>query len=29
MDYKNLHSDLTKKLESEIPITAYPVRELV
>ncbi|CAN5332135.1 hypothetical protein BH20BAC1_BH20BAC1_11270 [soil metagenome] len=29
MDYKSLYSDLTKKLESEIPITAYPVRELV
>jgi len=29
MDYKNLYSDLTKKLENEIPITAYPIRELV
>lgn len=29
MDYKNLYSDLTKKLEAEIPITAYPIRELV
>lgn len=29
MDYKNLYSDLTKQLENEIPITAYPIRELV
>ena len=29
MDYKDLYSDLTKKLELEIPMTAYPVRELV
>lgn len=29
MDYKALYSDLTRKLENEIPITAYPVRELV
>lgn len=29
MDYKELYSDLTKKLEKEIPITAYPIRELV
>jgi len=29
MDYENLYSDLTKKLENEIPITAYPIRELV
>lgn len=29
MDYNKLYSDLTKKLENEIPITAYPVRELV
>ncbi len=29
MDYINLYSALTKKLEEEIPITAYPVRELV
>jgi hypothetical protein len=29
VNYKNLYSDLTKKLENEIPITAYPIRELV
>ena len=29
MDYTNLYSDLTKKLENEIPITAYPIRELL
>lgn len=29
MDYKNLYSDLVKKLEKEIPITAYPTRELI
>jgi len=29
MDYDALYSDLTKKLENEIPITAYPIRELV
>lgn len=29
MDYKILYADLTKKLENEIPITAYPIRELV
>jgi len=29
MDYKNLYSVLTEKLEKEIPITAYPIRELV
>ena len=29
MDYKTLYSDLTTKLENEIPVTAYPIRELV
>lgn len=29
MDYKNLYAGLTEKLEKEIPITAYPIRELV
>jgi hypothetical protein len=29
MDCKNLYSDLAKKLENEIPIPAYPIRELV
>ena len=29
MDYKDLYASLTKKLEQEIPITAYPIRELV
>ena len=29
MDYKNLYSGLTIKLANEIPITAYPIRELV
>ena len=29
MDYKALYSELMKKLENEIPITAYPIRELV
>jgi len=28
MDYDALYADLTKKLENEIPITAYPIREL-
>ena len=29
MDYNILYSDLTKKLENKIPITAHPIRELV
>ena len=29
MDYKELYAELTAKLEKEIPITAYPIRELV
>lgn len=29
MNHKLLYSDLTKKLEEEIPFTAYPTRELV
>ena len=29
MDYNNLHSGLTSQLDNEIPITAYPKRELV
>jgi hypothetical protein len=29
MDYMKLYAGLTKKLENEIPITAYPVRELL
>jgi hypothetical protein len=29
MDYKDLYATLTEKLEKEIPITAYPIRELV
>jgi len=29
MDYEALYSELTKKLANEIPLTAYPIRELV
>ena len=29
MDYKELYADLTSKLEKEIPIKAFPIRELV
>ena len=29
MDYKNLYAGLTSQLENEIPITVYPIRELV
>jgi hypothetical protein len=29
MDYKDLYAALTEKLEKEIPVTAYPNRELV
>ncbi len=29
MDYKDLYTPLTEKLEKELPIVAYPIRELV
>ena len=29
MNFKNLYSDLISQLDNEIPITAYPIRELV
>lgn len=29
MDYKKLYEGLTLKMEAELPVTAYPVRELV
>ena len=29
MDYKELYAELTLKMEKELPITAYPIRELV
>jgi hypothetical protein len=29
MDYKELYAELTQKMEKELPITAYPIRELV
>lgn len=29
MDYKELYADLTEKLQNEIPIKAFPIRELV
>jgi hypothetical protein len=29
IDYKELYEGLKKKLEAELPITAYPIRELV
>ncbi len=29
IDYKELYEELKKKLEAELPIKAYPIRELV
>ena len=29
MDYKQLYAELTSKMEKELPITAYPIRELI
>jgi hypothetical protein len=29
IDYKEMYEGLKKKLEAELPITAYPIRELV
>jgi hypothetical protein len=29
IDYKEMYEGLKKKLEDELPITAYPIRELV
>jgi hypothetical protein len=29
IDYKELYEGLKKKLDTELPITAYPIRELV
>ena len=29
MDYKQLYAELTSKMENELPLTAYPIRELV
>lgn len=29
MDYKDQYADLTKKMEHALPLTAYPIRELI
>ena len=29
MDYKELYADLTEKLQNELPLMAFPIRELV